>query len=290
MENHEYFIEKLKANASKLTGSDKKIANIIIKSYPQSLLLSASELSDKSGVNISTVSRFFNKIGYKRSKDIQKEFHEQLEFIMNSPLDRYHQSMKLSCEKTQLFKDMLSLDLENISITIKNVKPELINELANSLRDEHKNIFIIGERKQYSLAFYLYNQLNTLRRSVFLVNQSNGPDHLSGFGKGDIAIIFDFRRYPSFNVRAADFVSKQEGIIVGIVDSPGSPVFKRAKYAFIVSTKNITAFDSYTAAISLINIIVGSTVSMFDDNFEKRFKKMQDAYKHLGVFHYEKNV
>ena len=90
-DHRKMFLNRLKEHGAKFTPSDHKIAEYLVTSYPSSLLHNVSEIAEKLGINIATVSRFFPKIGYQSIREARSLYRKDLEFIANSPLDRFQQ-------------------------------------------------------------------------------------------------------------------------------------------------------------------------------------------------------
>ena len=280
------FFSRLDSNVGKFTKSDRKIADFIVRSYPKSLLLNSSEISKQLNVNSSTVTRFFSKLGYRNAKDIQDDFKKELFFLMNSPVDRYHEQQNNLRVDNSSCENILSLDIENIKNTLRNINQKDVLFAAELLNDKNHNVFIVGERKQFALAYYLYNHINAIRQNVFFITSTNAPDYLSSCCKDDIVILFDFRRYPTLNYRIAKFVKNIVCYVFAIVDSPIAPISKLSNATFLVYTKSHSPFDSYTAAVSLINFIVAETIRKSGDGFENRYKHILKTYNHLDTFQY----
>ena len=281
------FLTRLEINKEKLTKSDKLIAEFMVRSYPKALLFNASEISVKVNVNASTVIRFFSKLGYKSAKNVQDEFRGQADFIMKSALDIYYEHGTKGDINNAIIKRILECDLTNISSTLGNISTKDLQSVLALIKDSKNAIYIVGERKQLGMSYYLYSQLNAARDNVNFVTSGNAPDHLLRLKAGDLLVVFDFRRYPSINKKAAMVTKSQGGKVIAFVDSPMAPVQPYADHSFLVYTKTISAFDSYTAVVSLLNVLVAITVDKFGKKFEDRYKRLIDIYSHLDTFHYE---
>ena len=57
------FIERVSRRVDEFTPADQKIADYLLQSYPRSLLESSATLADSLKVHVSTITRFFRKIG-----------------------------------------------------------------------------------------------------------------------------------------------------------------------------------------------------------------------------------
>ncbi len=88
MDPKKQFLDRIVKNQSSLSLTDKKIADYLVHSYPGALLETASEISKKLGVSISTVTRFFPKIGFKSIRDAHRDLKKDFAYLKNSPLEK----------------------------------------------------------------------------------------------------------------------------------------------------------------------------------------------------------
>jgi len=277
------FLERIKKNANKFTPSDQRIAEYLVQSYPGTLLLNASEIGKKLEINVSTVTRFFPKIGYKSIKDARTNVRNDVEFIANSPLDRFHQQETHTNSGSQIIKKTLELDLQNIKTTFDDISDQDINRFVDRVI-QAESVYVFGGQKPFALAYYLYVQLNLVRKNVHLVQAGNITDCFINFKPKDALILFDFRRYYQGHEKAANFINKNGGQVYIFTDSPLAPSAKYADILFILSTRGISIFDSYTAGLILLNALVAQLIEQTKKVTKKRQGDFEELYKHFGIF------
>lgn len=286
MDPKKQFLDRIVKNQSSLSLTDKKIADYLVHSYPGALLETASEISKKLDVSISTVTRFFPKIGFKSIRDAHSDLKKDFDYLKNSPLDRYHHSLEDVANDNTLFDKMKDLDISNIQETFRGINNEDILNIAELICNENNAIYIVGERKMFGLSFYLYVQLNSLHPNVVHVrtDQSLVADHIVKVRKKDVLIVFDFRRYVKVNQRMTEVFKKTGGKIIVIADSPISPSAKSADILLLVKTKGVSIFDSYTAAYFLINTILAEIIQRSGDYVRQKYEKLEEYYKEFDIF------
>ena len=277
------FIERIKENSGKFTPSDHRIAEYLILSYPGSLLQNASEIASKIGINIATVSRFFPKIGYKSIRDARAIIKNDIDFIENSPLDRFQQRKNGLNSESRVIKETLERDYQNIKTTFDGITDDDVKVFSERII-KAESVYIFGGQKPFSLAYYLYIQLNLIRENVYLIQPENITGYFINFKPQDALILFDFRRYFTGNKVAAEFVSEHGGAVYSFTDSPLSPSAKYADLLFTINTRGISIFDSYTAGITLLNIIVTQLINDSEETTRRRQGEFENLYQHFGIF------
>ncbi len=286
MDPKKQFLDRIVKNQSSLSPIDKKIADYLVHSYPGALLETASEISKKLNVSISTVTRFFPKIGFKSIRDAHSDLKKDFDYLKNSPLDRYHHNVEDVSSDNTLFDKVKDLDILNIQKTFQGIRNDDIVKITELLCDSDRTVYIVGERKMFGLSFYLYVQLSSIHPNTIHVktDQSLIGDHIVKVQPDDILIVFDFRRYVKVNHRMTKVFRKTGGKIIVISDSPISPSSKSADVLLLVKTKGVSIFDSYTAAYFLINTLLAEVIQKSGDNVRQRYEKLEEYYKEFDIF------
>lgn len=275
--------ERLAANGTKFTASDTVIANYLLEQYPRSLLQNASEVASALGLNITTVTRFFAKLGYTSSKEAFADFREELEFVVDAPIDRYNAIYGIPEIEEGELTSIIDIEHRNINDTVSSMNMDKLRKVAKTLGKQGRKVFIIGTMKEFAMAYYLYVQLFAVKEDVFLY-QSGLANFLVGMDKNSICVFFDFRRNTNQNKKIGEYAKKCEATIVSISDSKFSPTALLSDFQFTVAAKSMTMFDSYTAGMTFVNVLMALVVAEHGDAMKARYNKMEEIYKHFEIF------
>jgi DNA-binding MurR/RpiR family transcriptional regulator len=278
--------DRIGRDSSKFTRSDQRIAEYLLRSYPQGMLENASQISQKVHLDVSTVTRFFPKIGYQSIRDFHRAFRENIGFVMNSPLDRYRQRDREKAFEDIPFPRVMELDLANLRNTFENMKEKDIRSFLDLIVNKSKKVYVLGERKTFALAFYLYIQLHALRPDVILLrtDMSLIADLLAEIQSEDTLLVFDFRRYPVIHRRAAEAFKSVGAKVVVFTDSPLAPTAKLATLLFLVETRGVSIFDSYTAGFALINGLISEITKQSRGLVKERYERLEKSYSQFEIF------
>lgn len=276
--------ERLMAHGDNFTASDTVIADYLLNNYPKSLLQNASEVSETLDLNIATVTRFFMKLGYSSAKEAMADFKEELEFIIDSPLNRYGATGPTHEVHGEEVARLLQLEQANIAATLGNIDMGTLRAVVELLFDENRKVFVSGAMKEYSIAYYFYKQLLSSRGGVYLFRGHNIADFMCDVDAGSVCVVTDFRRYANPNIKMAKYAKDVGANLIAITDSRFCATALLADHHFTVATKSATMFDSYTAGMSLVNVIMMYLVNFNGGNFKERLDKMEDVYTAFAMF------
>jgi DNA-binding MurR/RpiR family transcriptional regulator len=256
----------------------------LLQAYPLSLLQNASEIADELDVNTTTVTRFFPKIGYSNIREAITDFRHDFAFMDNSPLDRFHNQGLETTGVADSVSKVMEMDWSNIQNTMSVLSEETVATFFELIEDRSKAIYTLGTRKEFSLAYYFFVQISSFRNDTRLLNPSNLIDQLANIQPGEILIVFDFRRYSRFHETACRYVSEAGGKVIVFADSPIAPAANLADCLFLINTSGPSVFNSYTAGMTLINILLFKMVEMHGRDLEEKQARLDSLYKEFDIF------
>ncbi len=266
------------------TASDAAIADYLLNNYPKSLLQNASEVAELLNLNIATVTRFFLKLGYSSAKEAMNDFKEELEFIIDSPANRYGESHVPTGMQGEEIASHLQIEQENIAKTLTGIDLTALHAVVELLLDASRKIFIVGTMKEYSVAFYFYKQLFSLRGNIFFIREPHTANFMAAVDENSVCVVLDFRRYANMNKKIARYVKRVGAKVIAISDSRFCPTALLADYQFTVASKSLTIFDSYTAAMSLVNVIMVYIMKINGRDFKEQLRKLDSIYIEFDTF------
>jgi DNA-binding MurR/RpiR family transcriptional regulator len=281
--------EKISRSTDRFTPSDYRIADYLLRTYPAGLLQNASEIATKLNINVSTVTRFFPKIGYRNIKAATADFRGDIQFLAKSPMDRFRNADRKSPPREDAFDRAMELDWSNIQQTFSTIDEGTVSAFMNLIGDKSRAIFVLGTRKEFSLAYYFYYQVASFRDNACLLNPTNLVDQLSRLRPDDLLVVFDFRRYSRLHAKASQYSKDVGGQMVVFADSPITPAAERADCLFLVTTAGLSAFDSYTAALTLINALITLMIEKYGHHLEAKYERLEELFKRFKVFNFQKD-
>jgi DNA-binding MurR/RpiR family transcriptional regulator len=278
--------ERIHRAYSRLTPGDRKIADHLLRTYPGGLLESASAIAQSLGLHVSTVTRFFPKIGYPSIRSAHRDVRAALDFLVAAPPARVRRGAGPATGDTALFQEVLRLDLRNLQETFKAVAMADVRRCMRLLLDRNRGVYVFGPRKHYSLSYYAFLQLHGVRENVFLAATENFlvADLLARLTAGDVLWLFDFRRYPRLSAKVAAYGKEAGAKLVLFTDSALAPLAGLADVRFTVATRGAAWFDSYTAGTALVNALLAEYVRQAGGAARERYAVRERLFRHFEIF------
>src|ERR1051325_6002989 len=82
--------ELVRQRLDSLSPAERKLARVLLASYPIAGLESVARFAERAGVSAPTVTRFITKIGFRGYPEFQEQLRQEVQARLSSPLARYH--------------------------------------------------------------------------------------------------------------------------------------------------------------------------------------------------------
>ncbi|HLH64467.1 MAG TPA: MurR/RpiR family transcriptional regulator [Solirubrobacteraceae bacterium] len=259
-----------------LTPAERRVADVVLADYPQSALLSAQEVAAKARVSASSVSRFTAKVGYETFGELRDHLREHLRARLESPGGRLRMGAARTPTASDALAEAVEIDIDNLRRTLELVNGEVFDQLVLRLSRPEGRVYVAASKKARILAEYLAIPLNQIRRSVVTLRMDDAlPDRLLDMTARDVLLALEPRRATRMLVRLIDQF-KQAGATVGVITDESMPaVLARVDYPIPVPIRSASAFDSYTAYMSIINAILAALIARAPARAKSRIDRLE---------------
>jgi len=247
---------KIQEGYPNFSPAQRKLAEYLIQNLNEALLLNATQLAHQAQVSEASVTRFISRLGFTGFAEFKREIG-QMVIQGDTTADKLVESEKTLDGSGSIFKAILAGDIENIQATAGAITEADFQTAVDRL-SAARSIYVLGLRSSHALAFHLAFNLRFFLHSIKLITPGTGdiPEQIVDAGKEDILVAISFKRYTREVIRITEKVKKKGIYVLGITDSPLSPVAQSADL-FLTAKANIpTYIDSFTAPMSLLNALI----------------------------------
>ena len=113
---------------------------------------------------------------------------------------------------------------------------------------------------------------------------STPVDDLAWADKSDVLIAITCKPYRKEVVEAVRIAGEQGVTIIGISDSPASPIIRNADHGFNVSVDTPQFFPSSVSIIALLETLLSMVVSVASEEIVDRVEKFHLRRHQLGLY------
>ena len=268
--------ELVRQRQNDLSPAERKLARVLLASYPIAGLESVARFAERAQVSPPTVTRFITKLGFSGYPEFQETLRHEVQARLSSPLARYRDDQAERGTESVL-SDALDVAADNLKATVDVLSHRDVNEAVEIVGDVRRRVMALGGRVSAPLARYLAAQLHLLRPGIGLVDseRSAPAQQLIDMRKGDVLIVFDYRRYQSDTIESARVAAAQGCNVILFTDPWLSPASAFARQVIVTSVDMVGPFDSLVGAMAVVEGIVAAVLSRLGPRAQSRMQSLE---------------
>ncbi|MDY6790900.1 MAG: MurR/RpiR family transcriptional regulator [Thermodesulfobacteriota bacterium] len=236
---------------------------------------SISEIAFENDINISSITRLAQKLGFNGFPSLKDLFRSNLKqrksFYSEQVKKILQEGYAGDDGETSLLERVIQDEWSNVMLMADAFDEQ---RFTNSIKlmVNAERILIVGLRGSYSLAHYLGFYLKMIRDRVSLIGQAGYTlaDDLSVLKPGDLLIAISVNPYTKDTAEACRICKHQAVDIIAITDSLSSPLAIETDNFLITSIEGDYFFSSIAAAIICIETLLSELVKQLGDKAIQR--------------------
>ena len=264
---------RLRANT--LSPAERRLARVLLASYPIAGLESVARFAERAGVSPPTVTRFITKLGFRGYPEFQEVIRHEVQARLSSPLARYRDEPP-GRRTDSVLSDALEVSRHTLKASLELLSHRDVEEAVELLADVRRRVMVLGGRVSSQLAHYLAGQLHLLRPGIGVVDseRSAPAQQLIDLRKGDVLVVFDYRRYQSDTIESARVAHAQGCNVILFTDPWLSPASASARQVLVTSVDTIGPFDSLVGATAVVEAVVAAVLNRLGSRAQARMQSL----------------
>jgi len=257
--------DRIEASASRMTGSERKLAAALLADYPYAGLSSIQKLAERAEVSAPSISRFVAKIGLSGYQDFQECLMAELKEGQRSPVYVHQHDRTI---QGGFLSDFISRAASQMAVSADAITEAQFDRICRLLIEPKNSVYVLGGRISNTIAEHISFHLRQSRSDVYHLpaNSELWPEYLLRMKQGDLLFLVDFRRYQSVLEQLAQKAVDRIGArVILMTDKWMSPIARHASEILPVHTESGTLWDTYAPALSIAEAIV---TRIAEENFD----------------------
>lgn len=240
---------------------------------------SARELAARNDVNVASVIRFTQRLGFSRYDDFRQSLRTYYLSALE-PVDLLHSQSR----PDDTCKSVIQQDLRLLTQLARRVDRGALEELTSRIVGARR-IVIGGFGEHGGIAVALAHLLTYLGLDVVI--ETRGGIYLSAYvahlTADDLLLSFSFWR-PSRDTIQAFTWCHRHGVPTAVIsDSATSQVALHATHTIIVPCEAVSFFQSMSAALSIVNVLVALVAARRTDQTETALQRSRAYNREFGI-------
>ncbi|QTF07325.1 MurR/RpiR family transcriptional regulator [Brenneria izadpanahii] len=268
--------ERLQRRYSELSPQEQRVADFIFDHFDDLISYNSAELAQLSGVSKATVSRLFKRLGYSSFRAMREELRTLRQSGM--PLADNRDAVQGNTLLARHYKQ----EMANLTQWTQQIDPAQFSAVIEAMMNA-KRLCIIGLRNSYPVALHLRQQLAQTRRQVMMLVQPGQTlsEDLVDLDEQDLVVVVAFRRRARLIQPLLTALREQQVPVLLLCEPQAHALLPLANWALCAPLDSVSAFDSYSSAMSLVNLISNALLHEMLRDGRQRIHQIADLYTEL---------
>lgn len=270
-----------------LTPEARKAATYVLENPRDVGVSTVREIAEAAKVKPNTVVRMARQVGFEGYEDFRAPFRDA---IRRGDADfpdrvRWLQDIRKSGDLGGLYADMVQGALRNVEDTFAGITAEQLKSAADTIWSS-RNVYTLGVGVNNSSARnFTYLASTGMVQFHAIPRPGSTPiDDLAWADQQDVLIAITCKPYRAEVVEAVQIARDQGLTIIGISDSPASPIIRGADHGFIVSAETPQFFPSSVSTIALLETLLSFVIAVASDEIVARVETFHKRRHSLGIY------
>lgn len=267
-------VHRIRDTYDALPVGERKLAELILEMGGDLAAYSATELASRAGVSKATGARLVRRLGYAGFHEMRQQARSR--YHRGSPLAELADTSKPQGTLAQHFNH----DIACLTRTIETI-PQEHAQAAVSILAGAQRVTVVGFRNSYPLAFYARELLAQVRPHVGLlpVAGQTVSEELADLASGDAVLALGFRRRPPVLAKILRTAAAAKARIILLGDTSVGETSKSADVVLRCFCRGARLFDSYVAAMSLVNYLGSAVALALGVSAQQRLRRIESMHE-----------
>jgi len=285
--NAEDFSQVISACYSKLTKSEKRIANYIRKNQEETAFLSAGEIAERLNLSEATLVRFARNLGYLSYPAMRTVLQESFRKRVTHSV-RLRGRLDDLRESGDIFERLVISEMDYMTQALETVDRDSLHQAVELLKS-HKRVFVLGIGPSISLVDLIQIRLGRFGREVIPLTTSGREvvEPLLLMTKDDLVFVICFFDVSPVLQLVLNYAGQVGAPVIMLTDTLGSIIGGKADVVLTAKRGPVSEFHSLVVPMTIINTLLlalasedqEAVVTHLDklDYFRQYLKKISDS-------------
>lgn len=280
-------LDRLSTEWDSLTPEAQKAARYVLENPRDVGVSTVREIAEAANVKPNTFVRMARQVGFEGYEDFRAPFREAIRKGEVSFPDRarWLQDIRKSGDLGGLYADAAGAAIRNLEETFAAISPEALQQAAEAIWNCRQVFTLgVGVMNANARAFSYLASTGMTQFHAIPRPGSTPVDDLAWAGKDDVLIAMSCAPYRREVLDAVKIAKEQGMTIVGLSDSPASPLIRHADHGFVVAVDSPQFFPSSVAVLALLETLLSFVISVASDEIVERVEQFHQRRHQLGLY------
>jgi len=280
-------LDRLTEEWDALTPEAQKAARYVLENPNDVGVSTVREIAEAANVKPNTFVRMARQVGFEGYEDFRAPFREAIRKGAVSFPDRarWLQDIRRSGDLGGLYADMAEGAIRNLEETFAGIDAEALKAAAEAIWNSRQAFTLgVGVNNANARNFTYLASTGMVQFHAIPRPGSTPTDDLAWADRRDVLIAMSMRPYRTEVVAAIEVAREQGLTVIGLSDSPASPIIRAADHGFVVAVDTPQFFPSSVSTIALLETLLSFVIAVASDAIVDRVEKFHRRRHQLGIY------
>lgn len=280
-------LERLADELGDLTPEARKAATYVLENPRDVGVSTVREIAEAANVKPNSIVRMARQLGFEGYEDFREPFREA---IRNGSVDfpdraRWLQAVRQGGKLGALYADLVDGMLSNIETTFSGIDEVQLKTAAEKIWNS-RQVFTLGVGVNSANAqnFTYLASTGMVQFHAIPKPGSVATDDLAWADSQDVMIAISCKPYRREVLEAMRVAGEQGLTVIGISDSPASPVITGSDIGFVVASDTPQFFPSSISTIALLETLLSFVIASASPEIVDRVEQFHKRRHELGIY------
>lgn len=270
-----------------LTPALRKAATYVLENPQDVSVSSITEIATAADVSPNALVRMARSVGFEGYEDFREPFREAVRRGSLNFTDRarWLQAARKRGQLGILYADMVSSALDNVETTFAGIDEKQLKAAAKTVWSSHRT-FTLGVGVNSANAQNFTYLASTAMVQFYAIPRmgSTATDDLAWADEKDVLIAITCKPYRREVIEAVEIARSQNVRVIGISDSPASPLITASDFGFVVACNTPQFFPSSIATVALLETLLSFVIATASPEVVDRVERFHERRHQLGIY------
>ncbi len=276
------FRSRLEKHVSRLTKSERRIAEYLLANYEQATFLSAAALAESLDVSESTVVRFARSVGYRGFPELRYALQCIFRAKVTPATRLMHKFADLKTGDKDIFAQIVAMEQQYLDEAVTSVDPRDLDRAIGIIAGA-KRLFVRGGGPSAMLAELFELRMRRFGVLTISITESGRAltEKLQLMRPKDVLLATGFHRVSAELAAVIDHAHKMGCHTILLTDTLGSAFGDKVDVVLAARRGPVSDFHSLTVPMAILNaLILGVALRKPKASLDalQRFEQLRAAY------------
>ncbi|MGW5646845.1 MurR/RpiR family transcriptional regulator [Saccharopolyspora sp. NPDC003752] len=240
---------------------------------------SAAEAAELAGVNVATVSRTAQALGFSGWSDLQQELRARFLSSLSAP-----EVAAAQHTEGELGAASLRRDLESLAMLNRRLDEQQIRTIAEAIA-QARRVLIVAHGSYASIGAALSHNVRLAGYDATLTYDADLANAVSRIEPGDVLVAISFWRLYQHTVTAAEEAHSRGARVFVLSDAASPDLVAAAEEVLLIPAEGVAFFPSLAPGLAVAQAIVAQLSTVDPERTRKSIEAAESQWSRFGLMH-----